>query len=141
MTWQLGRVVSLFPRFLSTIYRDVDSSTYLDCDVLHVIINVLQVAGGRESTIALAGRSWGGEPFRGTCICTPRVPRRLRPLRSTVARLGRGFKQLLRTAYAEMHVKIAKCNHQMSADMKLHACIEHASDSYSYSYARLDISK
>ena len=37
-----------------------------------------------------------------------------------------GDSSNIATAYAEMHVKIAKskCNHQMSVDAKVHACVQ-----------------
>ena len=76
---------------------------HLDCDVLHVIINVLQSAGGEKPSLRHSG-SWPAIPradrgvdgqFRGRACMAPRVPRRLRPLRSTVARLGPGTQAII----------------------------------------------
>jgi hypothetical protein len=53
--------------------------------------------------------------------------------------LGPGIQAIIATAYAEMHVKIAKWNHQMSVDTKVHACMYECSSDMSYSSARLDV--
>ena len=98
----------------------VDVSFDTNCDVLHVIISVLQ---RRESTVPLVGRLWGGERFRGRAF-----PRRAFTggfaLFAQPSRDLAGDSSNIATAYAEMHVKIAKWNHQMSVDTKAHACVQ-----------------
>jgi hypothetical protein len=94
------------------------AASYLDCDVLHVIINVLPTEGS-----PLLGRSWGGERLRGRAF-----PRRAFTggfaLFAQPSRDLAGDSSNIATAYAEMHVKIAKCKHQMSVDVKVHACVQ-----------------
>ena len=62
------------------------------------------------------GRSWGGELVQGTCFPTPRVPGGFALFAQPSRDLARDSSNIA-TAYAEMHVKIAGCNHQiMSVD-------------------------
>lgn len=53
--------------------------------------------------------------------------------------LGPGIQAIIATAYAEMHVKIAKWNHQMSVDAYESTCIYASSSDMSYSSARVDM--